>query len=56
MQVRDAVNWETTGVFDAVAAGRSREAILRARFAPGLANRCCPTPAWSTLAGCPRAI
>ena len=35
MRVRDAVNWETTGVFDAVAAGRSREAILRARFAPG---------------------
>jgi hypothetical protein len=34
MQVRDAVAWETTGVFDAVATGRSREATLRARFAP----------------------
>ncbi|HEF4757828.1 TPA: DUF1120 domain-containing protein [Pseudomonas putida] len=34
MQVRDAVTWETTGAFDAVAAGRSREATLRARFAP----------------------
>ncbi|RON01968.1 hypothetical protein BK659_26015 [Pseudomonas brassicacearum] len=35
MQVRDAVTWETTGVFDAVAAGRSRETTLRASFAPG---------------------
>ncbi|MNK90570.1 hypothetical protein D3C87_1106280 [compost metagenome] len=35
MQVRDALTWETTGVFDAVAAGRSREATLRASFAPG---------------------
>lgn len=34
MQVRDAVTWEATGVFDAVAAGRTREATLRARFAP----------------------
>jgi hypothetical protein len=34
MQVRDAITWETTGVFDAVAAGRTREATLRARFAP----------------------
>lgn len=34
MQVRDAVTWEATGVFDAVAAGRTRETILRARFAP----------------------
>lgn len=43
MQFRDAVTWETSGVFDAVAAGRSREATLRARFAPaacepGLSN------------------
>ncbi|MCW8275291.1 DUF1120 domain-containing protein [Pseudomonas sp. PCH199] len=34
MQLRDAVTWETTGVFDAMAAGRSKEATLRARFAP----------------------
>ncbi|WP_460121156.1 DUF1120 domain-containing protein [Pseudomonas sp. S2_C03] len=34
MQVRDALAWETTGVFDAIAAGTSREATLRARFAP----------------------
>lgn len=34
MQVRDAVTWETSGVFDAVAAGRTRETTLRARFAP----------------------
>lgn len=34
MQVRDAVTWETSGVFDAVGAGRTREATLRARFAP----------------------
>ncbi|MVV52008.1 DUF1120 domain-containing protein [Pseudomonas sp. PB120] len=34
MQVRDAVTWETSGAFDAVAAGRTREATLRARFAP----------------------
>ncbi|MBV7572909.1 DUF1120 domain-containing protein [Pseudomonas sp. PDM32] len=35
MQVRDAVIWETSGVFDAIAAGRSRETTLRASFAPG---------------------
>ncbi|MBV6827100.1 DUF1120 domain-containing protein [Pseudomonas sp. PD9R] len=34
LQVRDAVVWETTGLFDAVAAGRSRTATLRASFAP----------------------
>lgn len=34
MYVRDAVTWETSGVFDAVAIGRNREATLRARFAP----------------------
>jgi hypothetical protein len=34
LQVRDAVVWETTGLFDAVATGRSREITLRARFAP----------------------
>jgi len=34
MQVRDAVTWEATGVFDAMAAGRTREMTLRARFAP----------------------
>jgi hypothetical protein len=34
MQVRDAVTWEAYGVFDAIAAGRTREATLRARFAP----------------------
>ncbi|NUT76541.1 DUF1120 domain-containing protein [Pseudomonas sp. C1C7] len=34
MQVRDAVTWETSGTFDAIGAGRTREAILRARFAP----------------------
>ncbi|WP_131107890.1 DUF1120 domain-containing protein [Pseudomonas sp. Sample_10] len=34
MQVRDAVTWEVAGVFDAVSADRSREATLRARFAP----------------------
>ncbi|WP_237885310.1 DUF1120 domain-containing protein [Pseudomonas sp. PGPR40] len=33
-QVRDAVTWETDGVFDTVAAGRTREVTLRARFAP----------------------
>lgn len=33
-QVRDAVTWETTGVFDAVTTGRSQQATLRARFAP----------------------
>lgn len=34
MQVRDTVNWEASGVFDAVVAGRTKEAVLRARFAP----------------------
>ncbi|MEJ5058752.1 MULTISPECIES: DUF1120 domain-containing protein [unclassified Pseudomonas] len=34
LKVRDAVTWETTGVFDAVAAGRSKEIVLRASFAP----------------------
>lgn len=34
LQVRDAVTWDTTGVFDAVAVGRSRQTTLRARFAP----------------------
>ncbi len=34
LQVRDAVVWETTGLFDAVATGRSREITLRAGFAP----------------------
>jgi hypothetical protein len=35
IQVRDAMTWETVGVFDAVTAGRSRETTLRASFAPG---------------------
>jgi hypothetical protein len=34
MQLRDALTWETTGVFDAIAPGLTREATLRARFAP----------------------
>jgi hypothetical protein len=34
MQVRDAVTWDVSGVFDAVGAGLAREATLRARFAP----------------------
>jgi hypothetical protein len=34
LQVRDAATWETTGVFDAIATGRSRETTLRASFAP----------------------
>jgi hypothetical protein len=38
LQVRDAVVWETTGLFDAVAAGRSREITLRASFAPAACN------------------
>lgn len=33
-RVRDAVTWETSGVFDAINAGRSRELRLQARFAP----------------------
>lgn len=38
LQVRDAVVWETTGLFDAVATGRSREVSLRASFAPAACN------------------
>jgi hypothetical protein len=34
MQVRDAVTWETSGVFDAIVARRTQAATLRARFAP----------------------
>lgn len=34
LQVRDAVVWETSGLFDAVATGHSREITLRASFAP----------------------
>ncbi|KAA6173822.1 DUF1120 domain-containing protein [Pseudomonas veronii] len=42
-RVRDAVTWDTSGVFDAINAGRSRELRLQARFAPaactpGLSN------------------
>ncbi|MBV7544867.1 DUF1120 domain-containing protein [Pseudomonas sp. PDM26] len=37
-QVRDAVVWETTGLIDAVATGRSREITLRASFAPAACN------------------
>ncbi|MNO51334.1 hypothetical protein D3C76_417260 [compost metagenome] len=33
-QLRDAAVWETTGLFEPVAAGRSAEITLRARFAP----------------------
>lgn len=33
-QVNDAVTWDTSGVFDAINAGRSRELRLQARFAP----------------------
>ncbi|OAE10392.1 hypothetical protein AZH11_27215 [Pseudomonas simiae] len=33
-RVRDAVTWDVAGLFDAVAAGRSRELRLQARFAP----------------------
>lgn len=38
LQVRDAVVWETTGLFDAVATGRSREITQRASFAPAACN------------------
>ncbi|POF40694.1 hypothetical protein B0D71_19680 [Pseudomonas laurylsulfativorans] len=38
LQVRDAVVWETTGLFDAVATGRTREITLRASFAPVACN------------------
>jgi len=34
MQVRDAVTWEADGVFDSVAADRTRAVTLRAHFAP----------------------
>ncbi|MGB3123041.1 MAG: DUF1120 domain-containing protein [Pseudomonas sp.] len=33
-RVTDAVTWDTSGVFDAINAGRSREVRLQARFAP----------------------
>ncbi|KAF1028741.1 MAG: Protein GltF [Pseudomonas sp.] len=33
-RVRDAVTWDSSGLFDATGAGRSREANLLARFAP----------------------
>lgn len=33
-KVRDAVSWETSGLFDALGAGRSRELSLLAHFAP----------------------
>lgn len=33
-RVNDAVTWDTSGVFDAPASGRSRELRLQARFAP----------------------
>lgn len=39
-QVRDAVTWDSAGLFDALAAGRSRELRLQARFAPAA---CTPT-------------
>lgn len=39
-RVRDAVTWDTAGLFDALAAGRSRELRLQARFAPAA---CTPT-------------
>lgn len=34
LRVRDAVTWDTSGLFDATGAGRSRELNLVARFAP----------------------
>ncbi|WP_323989150.1 DUF1120 domain-containing protein [Pseudomonas canadensis] len=34
VRVRDAVTWETSGLVDAPASGRSRELSLQARFAP----------------------
>ncbi|WP_242171480.1 MULTISPECIES: DUF1120 domain-containing protein [unclassified Pseudomonas] len=39
-RVRDAVTWDVAGLFDALAAGRSRELRLQARFAPAA---CTPT-------------
>jgi hypothetical protein len=38
LQLRDAVTWETTGLLDAVATGRSKEITLRASFAPAACN------------------
>ena len=38
LQVRDTVAWETTGLFDAVATGRTGELTLRASFAPAACN------------------
>lgn len=38
LQIRDAVVWETTGLLDAVATGRTREITLRASFAPVACN------------------
>lgn len=34
LRVSDAVTWDTSGVFDAIHTGRSRELRLQARFAP----------------------
>ena len=34
LRVSDAVTWDTSGVFDAIHTGRSRELSLQARFAP----------------------
>ena len=34
LRVSDTVTWDTSGVFDAINAGRSRELRLQARFAP----------------------
>ena len=34
LRVSDAVTWDTSGVFDAINAGRSRELRLQARFSP----------------------
>lgn len=39
-RVREAVTWDAAGLFDALAAGRSRELRLQARFAPAA---CTPT-------------
>lgn len=39
-RVRDAVTWDTAGLFDALGAGRSRELRWQARFAPAA---CTPT-------------
>ncbi|VVQ01853.1 hypothetical protein PS918_04242 [Pseudomonas fluorescens] len=34
MPLRDTVTWDASGMFDAVASGHTKEAVLRARFAP----------------------